>query len=142
LFGVADTLGNSSCIPFIQFSNGDEVDDVSFYREPAGGPVYEVLDTFAVCETPVFPLQTPLAAGVVHTSAGVGNICVGGQSCTQETIDRAASVVGNDVTIGRAPYPQCATFSGNIAKISVYRRALYDVDRTTVERYLKERWAL
>jgi hypothetical protein len=142
LFVVADTTGSSNCMPFIQFSNGDEADDVTFYRDPNGGLTYEVEDTFAVCQNPVFPLLTPLAAAVVQAASGAATVYVGNQSCTTETIDPPASVTRNNVSIGRAPYPECSTFAGNIAELLVYRRAVSDLERSSISSYLAARWAL
>jgi hypothetical protein len=142
VFLVADTTGSSSCIPFIQFSNGDEVDDVSFYRDPNGGLTFEVEETFAVCSNAVFPLLTPLSASVVQKPSGQTTISVKNQSCTTETIDPAASVIRNNASIGKVPYPECATFAGNIAEILVYRRELPATDVSSVTSYLAARWAL
>jgi hypothetical protein len=142
LFVVADTTGSSSCMPFIQFSNGDEANDVSFYRDPNGGLTYEVEETFAVCQNSVFPLLTPLAAAVVQAPSGAATVFVGNQSCTAETIDPPASVIRNDASIGRVPYPECSTFAGNIAELLVYRRAVSDIERSSISSYLAARWAL
>lgn len=142
LFVVADTAGSSSCIPFIQFSNGAEVDDIAFYRDPNGGMTYEVLDTSAICNNPIFPAQTPIAAAVVQTSMGLATVYVDGAPCATETIDPPANVVRNNVSIGRVPYPRCATFSGHIAELLVYGRALSPTETGVVQSYLAGRWAL
>jgi hypothetical protein len=142
VFVVADTAGSSSCIPFIQFSNGEEVDDIAFYRDPNGGMTYEVMDTSAICNSPIFPLQTPTAAAVVQTSMGLATVYVDGAACAAETIDPPGSAIRDNVSIGRVPYPRCATFAGNIAELLVYGRALSLTETGIVQSYLAGRWVL
>jgi len=142
LFVVGDSADGSTCACFVSFSNGGEVDDISFQSNLNNNLLYEVSEETVASTDNVAPTNQPLLLDVIQPPGQPTRIFVGGTSVGSGSMMLPKEVLRKSNGIGRSSYPECPLLSGHIGEVIAYSRSLSDAERMTVEAYLRTSWSL
>lgn len=129
----------SECWSTLEFSNGSEIDDISFGMWQ-GKWLYEV-------EVPYLQKGTvqaghPAVMSVLQRVDGTTDLRVNGALVGADKVALPKEIQRNDNFIGRTLYQSCTLYTGSIAEIILYSRALGSGEVQAVESYLNQHWAL
>jgi hypothetical protein len=138
-FAVARPTDGSYCMPLLELSNGQEIDDVSFgWTKTALS--YEVFQDFVSGQDGAFALGEPRLVDITHAVSGDVNLWMNGLADGVTTFDLPAAVTRGQTFIGRSLYAGCSTWNGEISEIILYARELDVSERQDVESYLAGKW--
>jgi hypothetical protein len=130
-----------ACGQVLNFSNGPEVDDVSFHVESGFAFLYEVVDPNLKTTNGVLVQNRTALVGVVHQPAARAEIRVNGLvAISNPTFTLPGSLPRSLNAVGNGEYAECA-YSGQISEILLYARDLSPQETSAVESYLQAKWA-
>jgi len=123
----------------VEFSNGSEIDDISFgqYQDKVA---YEVADNSFTGSD--INYDTPQLHTLVHRadttliSRSNGELSGADQFALPDTVAREQNFIGQSL------YSGSVTYSGLIGELLVYSRGLTDSEVQIVETELRQRWSL
>jgi hypothetical protein len=140
-FFAMQSHGGGPCQALVQFSNGPSNDEILIQRETEGDFVYKAPGGIARCGRNTIRIDDPMLVAVVH-SGSEASLYADAVPCSVATVGPLNNVVRNSATIGRAALASCARYSGHIAEMVVYNRALNPQERIAVELHLQNRWGI
>ena len=138
-FAVARPTDAAYCMPLLELSNGEEIDDVSL-GWTTGALSYEVFSSFVSGQDDAFTLGEPRLVDVTHATTGDVNLWMNGLANGISTFDLPAAVTRQQAFIGKSLYHACSTWNGEIGELILYARALETSERQSVESYLEAKW--
>jgi hypothetical protein len=138
-FSVARPTNGSYCMPMLELSNGQEIDDISFGWTNASFS-YEVFDAFIAGQNGAFTNGEPRLVDVTHAASGAVNLWMNGLANGFAMFDLPAAVTRGQAFVGKSLYRDCTTWNGEIAEIILYARELELTERQSVESYLETKW--
>jgi hypothetical protein len=139
IFAVALRNEADECAAVFEASNGSEVDDLHL-GVWQGVPIYEVGAPYfhAVSAPKLFGQAALLTA--VHYADVHAHVRRNSQSLGELDLELPPLVSRSEVFIGRSLYTNCTTWSGAIAELLVYSRAVSDQELVEIETYLQKKW--
>jgi hypothetical protein len=143
LFVVLQALPSSVCTGVVEFSNGNEIDDISIHRDFETSVVFEIFETSLLCEGD-FADDTPLYIGALQTAEGDMSLHVNGAACDVRSGAPLARTIERTTNwIGRSSYSVCGQrFEGSLAELIIYSRGLASAERLLVDEYLRTKYDL
>jgi hypothetical protein len=137
VFALATASPSDQCRGIFESSNGAEVDDVHVGRH--GGLLhYEVLDTVITGQE--FPVDAPELVAAIHRSSEAVELRRNGSLSGEGAMLLPTAIPRTENFVGRTLYADCPTFSGQIAEILVYGRAVEERELVSIESYLANKW--
>jgi hypothetical protein len=135
----------SACEQVVQFSNGEEVDDISIQISGALALEFEVengslrapdnllaVNTMGLGTVVQFP-TTPTTTTILHVNGnGAGATS---NMFLPQSVNRSKNTIGTGQYIST-----CKAFQGAVFEILIYSRALSDPETGSVEGYLQNKW--
>jgi hypothetical protein len=138
IFAMARNDGNA-CQAMLEVSNGPEIDDISFLWDQAALQ-YEVFTDVADGQSGAFTTGEPRLLGVVHDPSGDVSLWMNGLANGVAGFGLPVQTNRNQNFVGRTLYQGCPTWTGEIAELIFYARALEPSERQSVEGYLEQKW--
>ena len=141
-FIVARPLA-SACASMIDFSNGSEIEDISFAMWQDKW-MYEVGDNYLQAGS--VRLSEPTLYSLVHRAVGTVRMRIDGNPLDEASFAlpvvpassvRTSNFVGNTLYGG-----ECTKFKGQLSEVILYSRAVTEGEASTIESYLAKHWAL
>jgi len=132
----------SECSSMLEFSNGSEIEDVSFGTWQ-GLWQYEVGDPYI--QTGTVDFSAPSLYVINHRAVGSADVRVNTSLLATKPVAVPvvpASAVRQNNFVGHTLYGGCNYFQGQISEIIVYARPVTNKELTEVESYLRQHWAL
>jgi len=139
IFAVARNDGGDACMAMLEVSNGPEIDDISFLWDQSALQ-YEVFTDVADGQSGAFTTGEPRLLGVVHHPSGEVSLWMNGLANGVASFGLPVREDRNQNFVGRTLYQGCPTWTGEIAEILFYARALEPAERQSVEGYLEQKW--
>jgi hypothetical protein len=139
MFAVINKSTIPTCDSVLEFSNGSEIDDISFgqYQDQMA---YEVLYNVQT-EEDVLPTDVPQLMSVVHRPNLTVELHRNGSLASSGSFDLPDNVMRQQNFVGQTLYDGCTTFAGQIGELLVFNRAVSDVELLKIEIYLRNRWS-
>ena len=141
IFTVGQQEANEGmCTGIFEASNGPEIDDVHLgvWQDAL---LYEVSDGyFSVADYPLL-LGQPELLSVVHQTTNTLQLRRNSNALGEDTFALPATIAREEVYIGHTRYADCTAYSGNVAELLVYSRAVSDAELIQIESYLQAKWA-
>jgi hypothetical protein len=133
--------GTMICRSMLEASNGSEADDIGFFVHRQAF-TYEVGDFPIIGREGALVVGEPLLLDVTHTPDLAVTLFLNGLVTGSSTFALPATKTRHQNFLGRSLYPDCTAtgWSGEIAEILLYARALPTEERQAVRRYLDEKW--
>lgn len=138
-FAVARPTLDSTCMPMLELSNGQEAEDVAFFRH-LGAFTYEVGEGVTHGQDVAFVLGQPRQLEVVHTADQTVTLFENGVATRTASFAIPFPRRRNLTYIGRSLYASCTNWSGVIAELILYSRPLSTTERQGIRTYLTEKW--
>jgi hypothetical protein len=138
IFAVINESQPESYNSIVEFSNGSEIDDISF-GEYYDELFYEVFDGQA--QGGSFTYDVPQIVAVVHRADSTSVLRRNGVVAGAAVVTLPAIVSRQQNFVGQSLYGGSVTYPGAMAEVLVYGRALTDSEVTTVEGDLRRRWS-
>lgn len=139
IFSIARNDGGDACMAMLEVSNGPEIDDISFLWDQAALQ-YEVFTDVADGQSGAFTTGEPRLLGVVHDPSGDVSLWMNGLANGVAGFGLPVQTNRNQNFVGRTLYQGCPTWTGEIAELIFYARALEPSERQSVEGYLEQKW--
>lgn len=139
IFSVARNDGGEACMAMLEVSNGPEIDDISFLWDQAALQ-YEVFTDVADGQSGAFASGEPRMLGAVHEPTGGVSLWLNGLSTGVADFGLPVDEARNQNFVGRTLYQGCPTWTGEIAELLFYARAITASERQSVETYLEQKW--
>ncbi|HVU06029.1 MAG TPA: hypothetical protein VHE30_29970 [Polyangiaceae bacterium] len=139
VFAVVDVPAETTnCSAIVEFSNGSEIDDVSFgfWQQKLQ---YEVVDGYVNDGT--YDPDVPALVGVVHRTSGDLQVRRNGNSEGEAQFALPGVVDRTEANVGKTLYAGCGLFGGLLGELLVYNRALGDRELLDLEAALRARWS-
>ncbi len=142
-FAVAGRGQASDCSAIVELSNGSEIEDIHV-GSSANSSHYEVQAESENGTAEVWPLAQIKLIEVVHTADALeprAELRVNGTISGSVVMQRPVTTLRATNFIGHTLYTGCSSsFSGAIAEIIMYARAVKPAERATIETYLMNKW--
>lgn len=141
VFAIARNLGGDGCMAMLETSNGPEIDDISFDWDESSLQ-YEVSFDVANGQDGAFTEGEPRLVEVVHDPSQAVTLWMNGLANGVASFGLPVTIDRNQNFIGRTLYQNCPTWSGEIAELIMYSRAVSSEERQGIEGYLLEKWGI
>ena len=137
VFVVVNEQQPDSYNSFVEFSNGGEVDDISFgeYQDQIA---YEVLDQATQGNAVTY--DTPQILAVIHRSDSTLVMRRNGATAGAAVVTLPDVITREQNFVGQSLYSGSETYPGVMGEVLVYGRALSDSETLNVENDLQRRW--
>jgi hypothetical protein len=129
----------AECEAIFEACNGREVDDLHLGSWKASS-LYEVGANYAHAIDYPIVFDQPQLLAAVHQANGLVRLRRNSNGLIEGMFELSPVVTRNEVFIGRTLYQGCAPFSGAVAELLVYSRAVSDDELVEIETYLQKKW--
>lgn len=137
MLGVVDTETQDVCTAMFEASNGAEINDISFGQN--GTQLnYEIVD--GTNEDVPYPAGVPVLFSIVHNPDETVAIRSNGAFAANAQFAAPESIQRQAIYVGKTLYANCPSFSGKIAELIVYARALAGDEVQAIEAYLQGKY--
>lgn len=140
IFAVGQEQTDSgSCSAIFEASNGSEIDDVhlGFWQNAV---LYEVAADYFSASEQALILGEPQLLAAVHQTSGSLQVRRNSNALGEDTFALPATIARQFVYIGRTEYADCDLYTGTLAELLVYDRAVSDPEVIEIETYLQKKW--
>jgi hypothetical protein len=139
IFGLALQNAASECEGLFEASNGPEIDDLHLGGWK-GAPIYEVGVPFLHAADSPAVLGMPQLLSALHYPDANVHLRRNSATLLEAQFELPPLVTRHEVFIGHSLYQGCTPWSGAIAEVLVYSRAVNDEELVEIETYLQKKW--
>jgi hypothetical protein len=139
-FAAVRSEQGNLCPPVIQFSNGEEIDDISFQRDGTESFGYEVVSDYQATPSNTFTFDAINILAVLHSPQGAATLAMQGQASGGGQMSLPEVKVRGQNFVAKGLYAGCGFHKGLIAEILLYQRELSTSEYQQVTQYLKTKW--
>jgi hypothetical protein len=139
IFAMTYQVAAKECEGIFEACNGSEAEDLHL-GSWKGASLYEVGVSYAHGVDYPIVFDQPQLLAAVHQTNGVVRLRRNSNGLVEGMFELPPVVTRKEVFIGHTLYQGCAPFSGAVAELLVYSRAVSDEELVEIETYLQEKW--
>jgi hypothetical protein len=130
---------SGNCSAIFEASNGSEIDDVhlGFWQSAV---LYEAAADYLSASKHPLILAEPQLLAAVHQTSNSAQLRRNSNGLGETNLPLPTTIERQFVYIGRTEYGGCTLYTGMVAELLVYNRAVSDSELIDIEGYLQTKW--